>query len=149
MAKDDALRRGLRNVTFVDSVAKDEVARYWSILDVSVIHLRKTELFTTVIPSKLFECMGMGLPVVHGVAGESAGIVREEGVGVVFEPENAAQLVDALEHMQRDVAAYDGYRRRCLEAARKYDRSALAAKMLARLATLVDARHVPARPLVP
>ncbi|MCA9181591.1 MAG: glycosyltransferase family 4 protein, partial [Planctomycetales bacterium] len=63
---------GLDNVLFVDSVSKDEVVRYWSLLDVSIIHLRKTELFTTVIPSKLFECMGMGIPVLHGVEGESA-----------------------------------------------------------------------------
>ena len=32
----DAARRGLRNVVFVDTVPKDEVARYWSLLDVSV-----------------------------------------------------------------------------------------------------------------
>ena len=54
------------------------MARYWSLLDVSIIHLRRTELFTTVIPSKLFECMGMGIPVLHGVEGESAEIVRNE-----------------------------------------------------------------------
>ena len=39
-------------------------------------HRRKTDLFSTVIASKLFECMGMGIPVLHGVAGESADIVR-------------------------------------------------------------------------
>jgi glycosyltransferase involved in cell wall biosynthesis len=84
----EAARLGLTNVVFVDSVSKDQVSRYWSLLDVSIIHLRKTELFETVIPSKLFECMGMGIPVLHGVGGESAGIVEREGVGVVFEPEN-------------------------------------------------------------
>lgn len=128
--KAEAARRGLDNVTFVDSVPKEEVARYWSLLDVSVIHLRKTELFTTVIPSKLFECMGMGLPVLHGVAGESADIVREEGVGIVFEPENAVQLVDHVRFMQRDRQAYGAYRTQCLEAAKKYDRTTMAMKML-------------------
>ncbi|MCB1815367.1 MAG: glycosyltransferase family 4 protein, partial [Candidatus Competibacteraceae bacterium] len=77
---------GLDNVVFIDSVPKHEVVRYWSLLDVSIIHLRKTELFTTVIPSKLFECMGMGIPVLHGVAGESAEIVQREDCGQVFEP---------------------------------------------------------------
>lgn len=128
--KEEAARRGLGNVTFIDSVPKEQVARYWSLLDVSVIHLRKTELFTTVIPSKLFECMGMGLPVLHGVAGESAEIVREEGVGIVFEPENAAQLVEHLQFMQRDRAAYEGFQAKCLEAAKKYDRTTMARKML-------------------
>jgi len=130
MLKDEAARRGLDNLTFVDSVPKEQVARYWSLLDVSVIHLRKTELFMTVIPSKLFECMGMGLPVLHGVAGESADIVREEGVGMVFEPENAAQLVEQLQFLYRDKQAYESYRARCLEAAKKYDRTAMAKMML-------------------
>jgi hypothetical protein len=59
---------------------------------VSIIHLRKTPLFTTVIPSKLFECMGMGIPVLHGVMGESAKMVEKHGVGMLFEPENADAL---------------------------------------------------------
>ncbi len=129
--KEAAAQRGLSNVTFIDSVPKEQVARYWSLLDVSVIHLRKTELFTTVIPSKLFECMGMGIPVLHGVAGESAEIVRDEGVGIVFEPENAEQLVAHLCALQRDTVAYQGYRTRCLEAAKKYDRSTMAMNLLA------------------
>lgn len=128
--KDEAARRGLDNVTFIDSVPKDQVARYWSLLDVSVIHLKKTDLFTTVIPSKLFECMGMGLPVLHGVAGESADIVRDEGVGIVFEPENASELVEQLRFLQRDRSAYEGYRAQGLVAAKKYDRTAMAKKML-------------------
>jgi hypothetical protein len=89
-------------VIFIDSVPKDEVARYWSLLDVSVIHLRRTELFSTVIPSKLFECMGMGLPVLHGVAGESADIVEREGVGIVFEPESTGQLVAGIRRLAGD-----------------------------------------------
>ncbi len=128
--KEEAAQRGLDNVTFIDSVPKDQVARYWSLLDVSVIHLRKTDLFTTVIPSKLFECMGMGLPVLHGVAGESADIVREECVGIVFEPENATQLVEQLQFLYRDEQTYKNYRAHCLEAAKKYDRTVMATVML-------------------
>ena len=128
--KEEAARRGLDNITFLDSVGKDQVARYWSLLDVSIIHLKKTELFTTVIPSKLFECMGMGLPVLHGVAGESAEIVEDEGVGIVFEPENPAELVEHLRFLQRDCSAYEGYRAHCMEAAKKYDRTVMAREML-------------------
>ena len=125
-----AQRLGLDNVVFVDTVTKDEVARYWSLLDVSVIHLRRTELFTTVIPSKLFECMGMGIPVLHGVAGESADIVRQEGVGEVFEPENADQLVDSLLRLKAEPALLQRYRDRCLAAAGHYSRAELGLRML-------------------
>ena len=125
-----AAQMRLDNVVFVESVPKDEVARYWSVLDVSIIHLRRTELFTTVIPSKIFECMGMGLPLLHGVAGESAEIVQREGVGLVFEPENVHQLVHHLLAMHGDAEARDGYRRSGPQAARRYDRRTLALEML-------------------
>lgn len=128
---------GLRNVLFVESVQKDQVVRYWSVLDVSVIHLRKTGLFTTVIPSKLFECMGMGLPVLHGVAGESAAIVEREQVGQVFESENAQQLVAGLLHMRDNPAAYADFQRNGLLAARRYDRKNLALQMQQVLVNLV------------
>jgi glycosyltransferase involved in cell wall biosynthesis len=125
-----AASMGLRNVVFVDSVPKNQVAHYWALLDASIVHLRRTELFQTVIPSKLFECMGMGIPVLHGVEGESADIVRREGVGIVFEPENAAELVRALRRLADDPAWADQLRQRGLAAARRYDRSALAKEML-------------------
>ena len=128
--KAQAERMLLRNVVFVDSVPKDEVARYWSLLDASIIHLRRTELFTTVIPSKLFECMGMGIPVLHGVAGESAEIVQREGVGLVFAPENVAALIAALERLQSDAALREQLRSAALGAARRYDRRALGIEML-------------------
>ena len=125
-----AAEMGLSNLVFVDSVPKPEVPRYWSLLDVSIIHLRKADNFTQVIPSKLFECMGMGIPVLHGVAGESAEIVEREGVGLVFEPENAQALWDGLQRLAQDRALYQQLRTHCLDAAPRYDRSALALRML-------------------
>jgi len=85
------------------------VVRYWSILDISIFHLKKTELFTTVIPSKLFECMGMGIPVLHGVRGESADIVLQEKIGEVFEPENAQALVDGISKLKNNNDLYPSY----------------------------------------
>ncbi|AUB83848.1 glycosyltransferase family 4 protein [Candidatus Thiodictyon syntrophicum] len=131
-----AQRMGLDNVLFLDTVPKADVPRYWSLLDVAIIHLRKADNFTQVIPSKLFECMGVGIPVLHGVAGESAGIVEREGVGLVFEPENAQALCDGLLRLAQDQALYRQLRSHCLAAAPRYDRRGLAAKMLGVLTTV-------------
>jgi glycosyltransferase involved in cell wall biosynthesis len=127
----------LDNVIFIDSVPKEDVAKYWSLLDVSIIHLRKTPLFTTVIPSKLFECMGMGIPVLHGVMGESAKMVEKHGVGMLFEPENADALCRGLQTLAEDPDVYKKMTRNCLAAAPEYDRKNLAARMLAELETAV------------
>lgn len=127
---ESAKARGLRNVVFVASVPKDQVPRYWSLLDVSIIHLRKSDLFTSVIPSKLFECMGMGIPVLHGVAGESAAIVQNEQVGEMFESDNSQQLVDALLKLRADETRFKSYQVNGLSAAKRYDRKQLSANML-------------------
>lgn len=127
-AKAEAMN--LSNVLFIDSVPKEEVVKYWSLLDVSIIHLKKTDLFTKVIPSKLFECMGMGIPVLHGVAGESAEIVKLEQAGLVFEPEHVSQLCEGLRTMQEQRESYAAMRANCLRAAPKYDRTELARRML-------------------
>ncbi len=120
---------GLKNVLFIDSVPKEEVPHYWSLLDASIIHLKKTDLFKTVIPSKLFECMGMGIPILHGVAGESAEIVEQEGVGLVFEPENGEALCDALISLAGDTKRLQQLRENCLAAAHQYDRKQKAKEM--------------------
>jgi glycosyltransferase involved in cell wall biosynthesis len=119
----------LDNVIFIESVSKNEVTRYWSLLDCSVIHLRKSELFKTVIPSKLFESMGMGVPVLHGVAGESARIVEDEGVGLVFESENSSDLRLKLEKFSSDVLLFESLKTNCLISAKNYDRKVLANNM--------------------
>src|SRR6185312_962511 len=132
--KQELVRRAadsrLDNVLFLDSVPKSEVARYWSLLDVSIIHLRRDPLFETVIPSKLFECMAMGIPILHGVAGESADIVNRHGVGLVFEPGNADQLAVGLRRLATDAALLVSMRVACVRSAPEYDRRHLADRML-------------------
>ncbi|WRH76547.1 MAG: glycosyltransferase family 4 protein [Sphingobium sp.] len=121
----------LRNVIFLDSVSKEQVARYWSILDTSIIHLRRSELFTTVIPSKMFECMGMAIPILHGVEGESAEIVRKHDIGLTFEPENHVELTERLKQLHDDQDTRKRLAHNGPLAAKHYDRKVLARRMLA------------------
>lgn len=133
---DEARRCALNNVIFVDSVPKEKVPDYWSLLDVSIIHLKSADLFSSVIPSKLFECMGMGIPVLHGVPGESADIVRKESAGLVFDSGNAAQLAEGIMALRRNAESYRAFSRHALDAAPRYDRKNLAADMLSVLERL-------------
>lgn len=119
----------LKNVTMLDPVAKKEVKRYISILDVCLINLRKDPLFTTVIPSKIFENAAMGIPILMGVQGEAQEIVESHGAGLCFEPENAADFKAKLAQLaQPDV--YEACRQGCFRLANDFDRKELAARML-------------------
>ena len=127
---DKAKEMQLDNVIFIDTVPREEVSRYWSLLDASIIHLKKEPTFTTVIPSKLFECMAMGIPVLHGVQGESAEIVKKHRVGLTFKSENAVELAGRLEMLKNDRTLYRELRKNCVDAAPQYERSRLAECML-------------------
>jgi len=128
--KAEAATRGLANVLFVDSVPRGEVTRYWSLVDIALIHLKREPLFKTVIPSKLFECMSMGIPVLHGVEGESAEIVEREGVGLLFEPENPAALCAGVRKLLSEPDLAARLRSNGPNAAARYDRRKLANAML-------------------
>ncbi len=124
---------GLSNIIFLDSVPKSEIARYWSLLDVSIIHLKKTDLFRSVIPSKLFESMGMGIPVLLGAEGESADIVKQATIGETFEPENASELAQKLIAMSSNPEHRSLYAAQGPVAAQRYSRTKLARVMLRQL----------------
>ena len=130
-----AKAEALDNVVFVPSVSKELVANYWSLLDVSIIHLRRKETFKSVIPSKIFECMAMGLPLLLGIEGESAEIVERAGCGLLFEPENAAELAGGIWKIQHDGAVRKRLRNCGLAVAHEYDRVTLAKNMLEILET--------------
>ena len=134
--KSRAFELNLSNVTFVDSVSKAEVVRYWSILDVSIVHLKKNPLFEAVIPSKIFECMGMGIPIAHGVIGESAGIVEASAAGMIFEPENSEDLLHVIRRLASDGELHAQMARCGPESAKAYDRVTLANRMLKNLRNL-------------
>jgi glycosyltransferase involved in cell wall biosynthesis len=125
-----AEQQKLNNVVFVDSVAKEEVPRYWSLLDVSIVHLKDTPLFKTVIPSKIFESMGMGIPIIHGVLGESAQIIETESTGWIVQPEQPDEVVKTLLKAFRNKELLRAISQNCQMAALKYQRPAQAKKML-------------------
>lgn len=135
--RQDAERRGLSNVRFLDPVPKEAVAEYWRLLDVAIIHLRRHDLFETVIPSKTFEAMAVGTPILHGVRGESAEIIRRSASGRVFEPEDAAALADLVLMMKHEPALRAEFSRNGPAAASEYDRRNLAHAMLRELDKLL------------
>ncbi len=93
---------GLKNVLMFPQQKKEDVPGILSASDACMVLLRKSELFKTVIPSKIFEAMAMERPIILGVDGESRMIIEESGGGVFVEPENAEQLAQVVLKMSRN-----------------------------------------------
>lgn len=127
-------REGLTNVVFVGAVSKAEVREYWRLCDVAVVLLRDAPLFRHVIPSKMFEAMGMARSIILGVRGESEEILLESGAGITIPPEDAAALAHSVAELadDRGRCAALGLKGRRF-ASEKFSRQTLAMRMLAEL----------------
>jgi len=95
---------GLTNVVMLDQLPKASMPALWSLTDVSLVLLKKSDLFKTVIPSKIFESMAMRVPIILGVEGEAQTIIEEAGAGICIEPENAERLAESVRALYEDTA---------------------------------------------
>lgn len=118
------------NVFFVDPVSKDKVADYVALQDLALVNLRRDPLFTTVIPSKIFETSAMHVPIMLGVDGEARALVEEYGAGLFYEPENKEDFLAKLNRLISDKELYAACQQGCDRLANDYDRKKLAQKML-------------------
>jgi colanic acid biosynthesis glycosyl transferase WcaI len=99
---EQAKAAGLTNVSFRDPVAREAVPALLASADIAIVPLKET-LFGAV-PSKIYEAMASGLPIVLAAAGEAADIVNESQAGIVVPPGDAQALAKALRKLTMDAS---------------------------------------------
>ncbi len=119
----------ITNISFIPSMLKEDVPAYLSLMDVSLVPLKKSQLFKTVIPSKIFENSAMQIPILLGVEGESADIIQKYNAGLCFEPENKEDFLTKLNLLKEDQTVYENCQEGCLRLAKEFDRKKMAEKM--------------------
>jgi glycosyltransferase involved in cell wall biosynthesis len=136
-----ARSEGLSQVVFTGRQPKASMPEFLAAADACLVHLTRTDLFKTVLPSKIFEAAAMRKPIVLGVEGFAAELVGSAQAGLCIEPENEGELLAALERLRADPALA-----RALgdaghaNIAERYSYDRLAREYAERLASLVAAR---------
>ena len=125
------------NVFFVDPVSKDKVADYVALQDLALVNLRRDPLFTTVIPSKIFETSAMHIPIMLGVDGEARSLVEKYGAGLFYEPEDKEDFLAKLNRLISDRELYATCQEGCDRLAKDFDRKRLAQDMLEAIESVV------------
>lgn len=92
----------LGNVTFLKEQSRQRLLDFYRASEVSLVPLRRLDIFKKVLPSKIFELMGTGSPIICSVEGEAAALIRHAEAGLCIEPENAEALVAALRRLRAD-----------------------------------------------
>lgn len=124
-------RRGLANVLIIGQRPKGDMPAIWNATDASLVLLRRSDTFKTVLPSKMFEAMAMRRPIILGVEGEARALLDAAGAGIGIVPEDAEGLAASVRRLAADRAAgaaMGDSGRRYVEA--HFDRSNLAVRYL-------------------
>ena len=90
----------LKNVIFAEPVGRNEMGGIIKEIDISLIPLRKLDLFLGAIPSKIFEVLAMEKPILLGVDGEAKNLFIDQGnAGWFFKPENEIDLISQIQYI--------------------------------------------------
>lgn len=91
-----AERENISNLMFTGYVNSDQLFEHYAKADILVAHLRKNPIFEITQPSKVWEYMANGKPIIYGGAGEAAKAVRESDAGIVVSPDEPEELANAI-----------------------------------------------------
>lgn len=83
----------LDNLKFIGNIPRSKMSMAIAACDAYIVPLKKNDLFLGAIPSKLFEPLAMGKPILLGVDGEARDLFIEKGKGgLFFIPEDSDDL---------------------------------------------------------
>lgn len=129
--KNEVEKRKLKNVVFVDSVAKAEVFKYILTSNMGASVLKKVDTFKTIYSNKTFDYMSCEKPTLLLIDGVSRELVETANCGVYAEPENIDDIVEkvkwSIDHKEElHQMGINGYN----YAKEHFDREKLAVKYL-------------------
>lgn len=132
MLKEEAQKRKLSNIKFIDSVPKSEVFKYILASNMGTSVLKKVDTFKTIYSNKTFDYMSCKRPILLCIDGVSRELVETADCGLYAEPENIVQIEqkvrECLDTSQERIAEMgeNGYN----HAKKFFDRDVLASQYI-------------------
>jgi glycosyltransferase involved in cell wall biosynthesis len=99
---EDVGQMGLKNVRFYSSQPSTRMPAVIGSFDVAVIPLKRLDLFKGALPSKMFEALAAGVPLLASIEGEARELVEKAQAGLCIEPENPRAMADAILKFYKD-----------------------------------------------
>lgn len=127
---------GLTNVSLCGVVEHSKVFSILSRAKLSFIPLKNSNMKDSV-PTKVYEALGIGCPVLLVAEGDSAAIVDDAGLGRHISPDETEKLVDVFDDMIDHYSDFDAHRDKAIRLMHdKYSRQKIAADLEKKLRKL-------------
>ncbi len=125
--QEEAKRRAISNVEFIDSMPKREIMKYLIGSDAGASVLKRVDTFKTVYSNKTFDYMACKKPILMLIDGVSRQLVEEAKCGIYAEPEHIEEIISKLNYLLQnkqlcETMGQNGYH----YAKQNFDRNGLA-----------------------
>jgi glycosyltransferase involved in cell wall biosynthesis len=94
-------KESLQNVRIVSPVSKDEMPLILASMDVALITLKVS--LKGAVPSKIYEAMASGLPILFVGDGDGVKIIRDNDAGRIVEPSDIVKLVSEIKDLASNI----------------------------------------------
>ena len=133
-----AKERGLDNVRFCGVLPHEKVFTLLSYAKMSFIPLKNSNMKDS-IPTKVYEALGIGCPVLLVAEGDSCDIVNESEMGRCVSPDHTEQLAGVFDEMVENYSKYSEHRTEARKLMHeKYSRQQIAIAFEKRLHELLN-----------
>lgn len=134
-----SLTMDVKNVRFIDPVAKSEVFKYILASEMGASVLKNVDTFKTVYSNKTFDYMSCKKPILMAIDGVSRKLVEDANAGSFVEPENADEFDRIIrKYLNNPTLLHEQGENGYKFAKLNFDRETLAMKYLAELKKIVS-----------
>ena len=92
----------LNNIRFYASQATTRMPAIVGSFDIALVPLKRLDIFKGALPSKMFEAMAAGVPILVSIDGEARALVEKAQAGISIEAENPKAMANAILELYRD-----------------------------------------------
>jgi glycosyltransferase involved in cell wall biosynthesis len=97
-----ARERQLHNVRFLPQQPRNRIPALVAASDACLVTLRRSDVFKTVIPTKMLEFMSCGRPVILAVEGQAGELLKSAGAGICIRPQEPTGIVSAIRQLMEN-----------------------------------------------
>ena len=120
----------LRNVNYLGSMSRIETIKEINKSDVGLVLMKHNkDFFKDALPSKIFEYIAYGKPIISNLLGETAAFLKENKCGITISGSQES-LKAAVEFLAKNRDFYDYLSRNALKTSAKYSKTSGIIKML-------------------
>ena len=110
------------NVCFVGEKKREEIPALLATGSLGISLMKEMTSTKVAMPAKVYEYIGMGLPLVVAPAGELNDFVKMNKIGLAFKKMNVMEIANEISSLEKDRQKYSEFQKNLLSIKTRFDR---------------------------